>query len=243
LTFLLGLIGWFLVWGAFTWLMYISLEPYVRRQWPHALFSWTRLTSGRWRDPLVGRDVLAGLLAGIIRTGMLIARVRMAHRPPPDAFFSPALESLRSVRHFVNIALAFEVVGALEYALGALFLLFLIRMVVRKTWIAAGIVALLAIPLGFRGGGPLSGWELIWIVGAALFGLAILLRFGLLAYFMMWFFTGLLTSVPALTLDLGAWNVGTSVVTLLVVAALSGYGFTVALAGRPAFGGRALQAP
>jgi hypothetical protein len=34
---------------------------------------------------------------------------------------------------------------------------------------------------------------------------------------------------PALTLDLDAWNVGTSLVTLLLVAALASYGFTVAL--------------
>src|SRR4030095_14566349 len=148
--------------------------------------------------------------AGISVTGAVIVRVRLAHRPPPDAFFSPALDGLRSVRHFVNIALAFQVVGALQYALGALFLLFLIRMVVRKTWIAAGIVALLGIPLGFRGGGPLLGWELIWIVGGALFGMTILLRLGLLAYLVMLFFMGLLTSGLALTLDLGAWNVGTS---------------------------------
>jgi hypothetical protein len=239
---LFGLIGWSLVWGAFTWLMYISLEPYVRRQWPHALISWTRLLSGRWRDPLVGRDVLAGLLAGIIRTGAVIVRVRLAHRPPPDVLFAQALDGLRSVRHFVSFALAFQFVNALQYALVVLFLVFLIRTVVRKTWIAAGIVALLSIPLGFRGGGPLLDWEPIWIVGAALFGMAILLRLGLLAYFVMWFVTGLLTSGPALTLDLGAWSVGTSFVTLLVVAALSGYGFTVALAGRPAFGGKALQA-
>jgi hypothetical protein len=115
-------------------------------------------------------------------------------------------------------------------------------MVVRKTWIAAGIVALLNIPLfGIqRGGGPLLDWELIWMVGGALFGMTILLRLGLLAYLVMLFFMGLLTSGPALTLDLGAWNVGTSFVSLLVVAALASYGFTVALAGRPAFGGKAL---
>jgi hypothetical protein len=236
LTFLLGLIGWFLVWGAFTWLMYISLEPYVRRLWPHALISWTRLLSGRWRDPLVGRDLLAGLLAGVIRTGLVIVRVRLAHRPPPDMFFSPSLDGLRSVRHFVNFAFAFQVVNALQFALGALFLLFLLRTVVRKTWIAAGIVALLGIPLGFRGGGPLLDWEPIWIVASALFGMAILLRVGLLAYFVMAFVTGLLTSGPALTLDLGGWNVGTSFVSLLVVAALASYGFMVTLAGRPALG-------
>jgi serine/threonine-protein kinase len=240
LLFLLASSGWALVWGAFTWLMYISLEPYVRRVWPNALISWTRLLSGRWRDPLVGRDVLAGLLAGIIRMGMTIVRLRLTRRPPPDVFLSPTLESLRSVRQFINIALAFRIIDTLEYALGALFLLFLIRVIVRKTWIAVGIVALIGLALG-RGGDPLSGWEVTWVVAGTLFTLTVLLRLGLLAYVAtLLFFLGLFTRGPVVTLDLDAWNVGMSFVTLLLVAALAIYGFTVALAGRPAFGGKAV---
>ena len=50
--------------GAFVWLAYIAIEPIVRRKWPELLFSWSRLISGRFRDPLVGRDVLAGILIG-----------------------------------------------------------------------------------------------------------------------------------------------------------------------------------
>ena len=56
----------FLVWGCgwsgFTWLLYIALEPYVRRRWPATLVSWSRLLGGNVRDPLVGRDVLVGCL-------------------------------------------------------------------------------------------------------------------------------------------------------------------------------------
>jgi hypothetical protein len=240
LTFLFGVIGWALVWGAFTWLIYMSLEPYVRRVWPTALISWTRLLSGRWRDPLVGRDVLAGLLAGIIRMALLIVRLRLTDRPPPDVLFASALESLGSVRHFTNIALVYTVVDALSYGLSALFLLFLVRVVVRKTWIAAGIVALLGIPLGYRGGDPLASWELIWVVGGTLFAFTVLLRLGLLAYVVTLLFVGLLSRGPAVTLDLDAWTVGMSFVTLLVVVALASYGFTIALAGRPAFGGKAI---
>jgi hypothetical protein len=76
--FLLIATGWALVWTAFAWLIYISLEPYVRRWWPHTLISWARLLSGRVRDPLVGRDILAGLLAGIGLVALLIARVEVS---------------------------------------------------------------------------------------------------------------------------------------------------------------------
>jgi serine/threonine-protein kinase len=237
--FLFGVSGWALVWGAFTWLMYISLEPFVRRAWPHTLISWTRLMGGRVRDPLVGRDVLAGLLAGIIYMGLVIVRFRFTHRAPPEIFVTPALESLRSVRHFINIALTVQVLSALEYSLAALFLLLVIRLFVRKTWIAASLVAFLSVALASGGGNPPSGWELIYMMGGGLFGVTILLRLGLLVYVVMLLFTGLLARGPV-TLDLDAWNVGTSLVTLLVVAALATYGFTVALAGRPALGGKAV---
>ena len=42
------------------WIFYMALEPYVRRIWPEMVISWSRLLAGRWFDPLVGRDVLAG---------------------------------------------------------------------------------------------------------------------------------------------------------------------------------------
>jgi len=238
LIFLFTVSGWALAWGAFTWLMYISLEPYVRRMWPSTLISWTRLVSGRVRDPLVGRDVLVGLLAGVVTMGIMIVHFRSTHRAPPEIFFTPALESLRSIRLFIHTALTLQVIDALEYGLGTLFLLFIIRAVVRKTWIAVGLMAFLALPLGL-GGGAASGSELIYVLGGALFVLAILVRFGLLAFVVLLFFEGLLARGPV-TLDLDAWNIGASLVMLLVVAALAIYGFTVALAGRPAFGGKAL---
>ena len=60
----LGLFMEFLVWGlgwsCFIWVLYIALEPYVRRRWPATLVSWSRMLAGGFRDPLVGRDVLIG---------------------------------------------------------------------------------------------------------------------------------------------------------------------------------------
>src|SRR6202012_900255 len=47
------------------WLLYIAWEPYVRRNWPQTIISWTRLVSGKVRDPLVGRDIVSGTLLGM----------------------------------------------------------------------------------------------------------------------------------------------------------------------------------
>jgi hypothetical protein len=51
--------------SGFIWVLYLALEPYVRRNWPQTIISWSRLISGRLRDPLVGRDLLFGIILGI----------------------------------------------------------------------------------------------------------------------------------------------------------------------------------
>ena len=49
-------------------LAYLAIEPHIRRRWPGVLVSWSRLIAGRWRDPLVGRDLLVGLALGTAST-------------------------------------------------------------------------------------------------------------------------------------------------------------------------------
>jgi hypothetical protein len=56
------------------WLFYVALEPYVRRNWPDALVSWTRLCNGKFHDPVVASHILVGVVAAsafalIVRPG------------------------------------------------------------------------------------------------------------------------------------------------------------------------------
>lgn len=48
-----------------TWVVYLALEPFVRKHVPHLLVSWSRLLDGRWADPIVGRDVLIAAVVAI----------------------------------------------------------------------------------------------------------------------------------------------------------------------------------
>jgi hypothetical protein len=52
--------------GVLMWMLYIALEPFVRRRIPDLLVGWARVLEGRVRDPRVGRDVLTGLAAGAL---------------------------------------------------------------------------------------------------------------------------------------------------------------------------------
>lgn len=57
------LIGQFLAFDLFAavtvWIAYVALEPYARKTWPDGMVSWSRLIAGRFRDPLIGRDIVA----------------------------------------------------------------------------------------------------------------------------------------------------------------------------------------
>src|SRR5205085_11017308 len=55
------------------WVVYLAVEPRIRRNWPGALISWTRIHTGRFDDRLVASHILVGLLAGLIFRGVDIA--------------------------------------------------------------------------------------------------------------------------------------------------------------------------
>ena len=67
-------------------------------------------------------------------------------------------------------------------------------------------------------------------------------RFGLLAVLASLSVWWLLQGMP-LTFDLSAWYAGSTWITVLAIAALTGWGFRVALAGRPMFGHDTLGEP
>jgi serine/threonine-protein kinase len=83
-----------LFWSCFVGLMYLALEPILRRRWPHRIISWSRMLSGDFKDPLVGRDILIGAMLGGI---WLLLRVSIQNFAgwigmPPDMPNFPALE-------------------------------------------------------------------------------------------------------------------------------------------------------
>jgi serine/threonine-protein kinase len=234
LDWLLFTAGLSLLWGGFAWLIYISVEPYLRRVWPRTLISWTRLLSGQLRDPLVGRDVLIGMFVGVAVMTTFVARFRISGRTAPSDTLVRALESLSSTPHFANLAFPHQVVAALQFTLGGAFLWLLIRLIVRKTWLA--VVLSIAVGLPFLPGGVAPfGWEFLLMLAPPLLIAVTFLRVGLLALFAL-LLMDLLIRVP-LTLDPDAWYFGNSLVVLLWFAVLATYGFLTSLGGRPAFGG------
>ena len=115
-----------LVWTAFTWLTYIAVEPPIRRLWPQMLFSLARLLAGRVRDPLVGRDVLIGVLGGIVFVGTLIVRFQIFDGRAPDILLPSNRDVVRAVNAGESIVLT-EKRNELAKALRALASLYLAK--------------------------------------------------------------------------------------------------------------------
>jgi serine/threonine-protein kinase len=218
------------------WLMYVALEPLIRRRWPDSLIAWTRLLSGRFSDPLVGRVLLAGALLGIFGavSGELreLARRAFEATPPIPPFpWDTTLRGPRAVAsHLVNPAVA------MFFALAEALLFFLLRAVLRKEWLAAPVFVLIQTLPSVLIGGPISGAFSLVVSAAFIF---VFLRFGLLAWVVANYF-GHFLQFP-LTTDSSSWYAGTSLFLLLVLAALTIFGFRIALAGRPMFSGASLD--
>jgi hypothetical protein len=234
----LGNTAFRLFWAGFVWLSYIALEPYLRRRWPSILIGWTRVVSGRFTDPLVGRDVLIGILFGCA----FAVLYHLANAGPawlslpgqtPIAADRLAMGGAADLIALVANVLDRAIIGSLAY----LGVLFLARLLVDRPVPATALTAL-AFALGSLGA---ENFAIEWVVAVAsgVLPAVVLARYGVLALAAMTVAQQLLLRFP-LTLELGRWYGRGSMFVLAVLAAMLVYGFRTALGGRPAFAARAL---
>jgi len=229
-----------LFWSCFLWVLYIALEPYVRRRWPAMLVSWSRLLAGGFRDPLVGRDVLAGCFLAPFSAAL----GRLAWYVFSWLGYPPAQPSSGPHWQFLGArAIVADVAGSLIWApflwLTSLFILFLLRALLRKQWAAAVAFVLLGTAMAAAG----SRFDPVASVGILIFGslaVFVMIRFGLLALVANAFVYNILQNYP-LTTQGSAWYAGISLTGILLMAAMAFYGFYTSLGGRPVFGGAVLE--
>jgi len=220
------------------WLLYIGLEPYVRQRWPDMLISWNRLLANRFRDPVIGRDILIGGLFGILgvllTAALYFAPIWFGDPPPQPAMVPP--QTFLGLRYELAQLLEILIDAVLE-PMALLLLLLLLLVLVRRRRLA--ISALLVIVTGLvtlltwqPGANVYANAAVYATLTAAL--LFLLLRFGLLAVIVAVFYILLLNSYP-ITAEPQAWYVGASYFALGVAGGLALYGLAASLAGqRPA---------
>lgn len=214
--------------SASIWVLYLALEPYVRRNWPQMIISWSRLISGRLRDPLVGRDLLFGILLGItwifvLAVGSFLI-IRAGDRP-----LLANTEFLEGFREAV--AVGFEnIVASIRTTLIFFFLLVLLRVLVKNRWVAAAIFALLfSVPKVLGSDHPLIETPMwLTVYGIAAFTVV---RFGLIVLALGVLTVDVLINVP-MTLDFSYWYAGRSLSVVLGFLVIAAWGFYTSLAGQ-----------
>ena len=212
-------------WALVTGIGYIALEPFVRRRWPQILISWTRLLSGRFTDPMVGRDVLVGAAMAAIAIVVWHAALLVSG----NTTLGP-VQSLGPARYAV-FWLAWTLADAVLRGVGLVIVLVVLRAVIPSDTAASVLTTLFiaAMTLG-DAAGPL--WLRAFYAVTASYGGVLLARhFGMLAVMSFAFF-GLIQQRLPFTLDADAWYFGRSAVVLLLLTALAAYGFRVSVGGR-----------
>jgi len=234
--------GYSLLGAVMIGLIYLALEPYVRRRWPSLIISWNRLLVGDWRDPLVGRDILVGGMLGLGHTVGVYLTVLLPIWTGGRAVPNPGLKIsyLEGTRHLWANFLLF-LPFAVFAAFFLLLLLILLVTIFRKQWLATAVLWILLFSvtgLTFGGGGrwaDLLGVALITTI--AVVGLA---RFGLLAMISRAVFFEL-SFLNAITDDFSSWYFGNTIFAVVVLFGLAIYGFYTSLAGQPLLKGKLLE--
>jgi hypothetical protein len=220
--------------ASIVWVLYIALEPYVRRRRPELIISWSRLIAGDFRDPMVGRDILTGLFALTVGWNIITAWELVARRTGQPGY----LFGVGGGSAFNGLA---EVVGvyfltrfsfmSLLHGFGYVFLLLMFSFFLRRKWMAGVGLWLLFILVNLAQGVPTPS-ELFFTALSAGIIAFVTARFGLLAmitcqftYFMMNFYP--------YTSDFSAWYADVTVFALAVVLGLALYAFRTSLAGQP----------
>jgi Protein kinase domain len=224
--------------AALIWLVYMALEPYVRRYSADILLSWSRLLSGRLRDPRVGRDILVGVVAGLTISivGCLVsmAPAWLGYPPVAPRNLSTLLAFLLSTRRGLSVLLSMPL-NALQIGMLTTLLFALVRMAVKRTWIAT----LVTIIVGTFVNVSQSGTQYVWLNAAASIVMAVvfvgvLVQFGMFPLMMTFLVNNIATS--GLTADISKLYAPTSTWLMVIVAAMAAFGYYASRAGEPLFG-------
>jgi serine/threonine-protein kinase len=201
------------------WVLYVALEPYVRRRWPHTIITWNRVLAGHWHDPLVGRDLLVGLTYGLTQCALAWIGVALVRQfgPVEPVPITPTLDPLLATRYVMTTGFGL-LYSSIVSALGVFVLLFLLRLALRREWLAVGVFVVIVV------GASAAGSDVPWLEGpialvAVTVAVMALLRFGLVAYIVGNVATSSLTVGFPLATDTSKWYTGP---TMIVIAGLVG---------------------
>ncbi|MEA2204051.1 MAG: eukaryotic-like serine/threonine-protein kinase [Blastocatellia bacterium] len=221
------------------WLLYVALEPFVRKRWPEWIISWSRVLAGDVRDPLVGRDILFGAVIGMAMIlSLTLSRLAPTWIGQPSWLMTnPGSEMIGRFVPF--LPLSGQLSAALFQAFITVFFVLLLVLVVRSErlalvglWLLTSVLATLV--------SQSSLMMIPFTAFAAFLSLFTLKRYGLLALASALFFAHLQVFYP-MTTELTSWYAINFVAGLVFAVLLAGYGFYTSLGGQALLSGKLLE--
>jgi hypothetical protein len=181
---------------------------------------WSRLLEGRWRDPLVGGHLLAGVAIGL---GVALAAVLAPVVSEPN--FSLPVDPSRSVAWLADM-----MTSGIGTALLLTLLWLLFRIPARRNWLALVLMVGAAVAAFVPAMGQAALVPAIGISVAAL----IIVRFGVLAA-VAFYVTAYCAGIGGApwTTSVSVWYARTTMLAIAAILAVAIYGFRTTLAGRP----------
>jgi hypothetical protein len=215
--------------GFTTWVVYLALEPRVRRHWPQSLIGWSRVLAGRWNDALVGREVLVAILTGLLPwvLGAAILLANQNERVPAGAPLGWPVTG-----RLIGSTVGRGIIIAVFAGLLGFFMLFLLRVLLRRRWLAVAVLTVIIV-LSLAPYDSRFFFVAPSIAIVAGFMVATLVRLGLLAavtaalVFTLTFFVS--------TARFTTWYGQLPLVNVVIVIAIALWAFRASLGGRPVF--------
>ncbi len=210
--------------------LYLAIEPVVRRRWPHSLISWSRLLRGRFTDPLVGRDILVGVASAV---AMALAFVIGRLAPTwwgegPARALAVDLDLMYDTKLVIGRLLTAQIDVLWACLIFTVFFVLLQRLLKSSTLAAGSAILLFTALTGLNtsGGRPTEVMGLVVAMEILFFTLS---RFGFLATAVTVYGVGRV-QIP-LTPDLLEWYGQGTTLWLSVMMGLALYGYWVNIGG------------
>jgi serine/threonine-protein kinase len=215
------------------WLMYLATEPFVRRYWPDALISWSRVCSGKIRNGLVASHVLAGVTVAEVFGGFVFRVAERIDGSPLGMLgvHARGIADLGSAATTIGGGFSYAM-GGMLYGLLFVLLVTLLRLAIRKMWVADGLASVLQAFLvlyGYPYGVVLYGVSIVTWLG----DMWLLRRFGFFAFLVGWIAQTMVVQVPLVTTG---WLASQSLMIHLVPVMLGSWALWVILTDKRAGG-------
>jgi Protein kinase domain len=223
--------------GVLAAVLYMAVEPFIRRRRPESLISWTRLLSGRIRDPLVGGHIAAGAAFGVGLT--LWSMLKMATLLGQGLVAPQDWRMIGGPGWVVYSLLLNLVWGGVVKAFAVCVLLVFARFLLRRDWLAMVVVVCLANVVTIADS-PHVLIQLAFEVPAAAVAVWLLIRWGLLPMIVASVIAELASYTP-ITTDFTAWYSGPTLFLVTAIGGLAIAAFVTAMAGRPLFEDKFLE--